>query len=204
MSTITRSVALASSFALMSFVAAGMATAQDAGNSRKSFNDCDSQQNCAEQVPGNSRKQRSQNKQDTNQDGDQMLRKSRKHHSLNDLSDDQLGMQTRKKRSADNNRNWKFDSNRHDRRRNRDAKFRFYLGGFYYSQPYWTGESYGVQSYRVSCGEGRNIVDESGYNRVRTIECGGGTFTYMGRRNGDTFRVFVNSRTGRIVGRQEV
>jgi len=81
---------------------------------------------------------------------------------------------------------------------------RFYLDGFYYAQPYWMGDSYGIQAYRVSCGQGRRIVDDSGYNRVRTIECGGGTFTYMGRRDGDTFRIFLNSRTGRIVGRQEV
>jgi hypothetical protein len=178
---------MATSFALMTFGAAGIATAEDTGNSRKTFNDCNSQQDCADQMPGNSRKQRSQNNQDYEQDADQPG-----------------NMQMHKKRSAQNNPKWKFDSNRHERRRNKDTRFRFYLGGFYYAQPYWTGESYGAQTYRISCGEGRNIVDDNGYNRVRTIECGGGTFTYMGRRDGDTFQVFVNSRTGRIVGRREV
>lgn len=65
-------------------------------------------------------------------------------------------------------------------------------------------KSYALKAYRVSCREGAAIVDENGYNRVRTIECSGGTFTYAGHRNGGTFKVFLNSRTGRIVGRREI
>ena len=186
MSTNIRNSVMASSFALMAFGTAGVATAQDSNNYR-TLNDCVDQQNC-DQRPGNSGKQRLQNNQGYDQGNDQPG-----------------DMQMRKKRSAqNNNRSWEYDSNRHDRRRHRDSQFRFLFGGYYYQQPYWMGESYGIQSYRVSCGEGRNIVDDNGYNRVRTIECGGGTFTYLGRRHGDTFKVFLNSRTGRIVGREAV
>jgi hypothetical protein len=91
---------------------------------------------------------------------------------------------------------WKFDGNRHERRRHKDNRFRFYLGGYWYPQPYWL--NYGLIGPRVSCGEGRAIVRYRGFNRVRTVECRGSTFTYLGRRHGDDFRIAVNSRTGRI------
>jgi len=90
---------------------------------------------------------------------------------------------------------WKYDSNRHKRSRNKDARYRYYYGGYWYLEPYWTLPIYG----RVSCGEGRAIVDDSGFNRVRTIECSGRNYTYAARRHGDNFRVGVNSRTGEIV-----
>jgi hypothetical protein len=99
---------------------------------------------------------------------------------------------------VENNKKWKFDSNRHERRRNKDDRFRFHFSGFWYPQPYWLG--YGLPvNLRISCGEGRAIVDARGFNRVRTIECRGGTYTYLGRRHGDSFRVMLNARTGRIV-----
>lgn len=210
MSKMIRNSVMASSFALMAFGAAGMAAAQD--SNYRTINDCVGQQICGDQGPGNSGKRRLQNNQGydqgNDQPGDMVIRKKRRSQSSQgyDQDNDQLGdMPIHRKRSAQNNyRNWKYDSNRHDRRRSRNSQFRFFLGGYYYAQPYWAGEYYGVQSYRVSCGEGRNIVDDNGYNRVRTIECGGGTFTYLGRRNGDTYKVFLNSRTGRIVGRQAV
>jgi hypothetical protein len=183
-----RNAALASSLALMAFGAAGIAGAQDTSISRKTFMECTDQGSCRDESSGNLGKPRLQNNQD----------------DYNQTANQPDDMQIRKKRSAQGQQNWRFDSNQHDRRHNKDAKFRFYLDGFYYAQPYWTGDSYGIQAYRVSCREGGRIVDDSGYDRVRTIECGGGTFTYMGRRNGDTFKVFLNSRTGRIVGRQEL
>ena len=92
--------------------------------------------------------------------------------------------------------NWRFDSNRHERRRHRDHRFRFHFGGFWYPQPYWL--RYGLVSPRLSCGEGRAIVRDRGFNRVRILECQGRTFTYLGHRRGDTYRILVNSRTGRI------
>jgi hypothetical protein len=91
---------------------------------------------------------------------------------------------------------WHFDSSRHHRRHSRSATFRFYYGGWWYPQPYWRVYS----ANRISCGEGRAIVSER-FNRVRVVECSGGTYTYLGRRSGETFRVLLNARTGRIVGR---
>ena len=93
---------------------------------------------------------------------------------------------------------WKFDPNRHERRRNKDDQFRFYFSGYWYPQPYWLGYGLAVGP-RVSCGEGRMIVRDRGFYRVRTVECYGRTYTYLGRRHGDTFRVLVSSRSGRIV-----
>ena len=95
--------------------------------------------------------------------------------------------------------NWRFDSNRHERRRHRDDRFRFHFGGFWYPQPYWQGYGLVGAPYRIGCAEGRSIVRDRGFYRVRTLECQGRTFTYIGRRHGDTFRVILNSRTGRIV-----
>jgi hypothetical protein len=93
---------------------------------------------------------------------------------------------------------WKFDSNRHERRRAKDDKFRFFFGGFWYPAPYWTGAYGYAPSSRISCGEGRYIVDRR-FNRVRTIECSGSTYTYVGRRDGDSWRVMFKARRGRIV-----
>jgi hypothetical protein len=56
---------------------------------------------------------------------------------------------------------------------------------------------------RLSCGAGRSIVAKR-FNRVRVLECKGGTYTYLGRRNGATFRVLVDRRTGRVVGRAPI
>jgi hypothetical protein len=97
---------------------------------------------------------------------------------------------------------WRFDPNRHQRRKSKSATFRFFYNGYYYPQPYWT-EVYVVGPGRISCGEGRAIVAQR-FNRVRVVECRGGTYTYLGRREGDTFRIIVNSRTGRIVGRSMI
>jgi hypothetical protein len=97
---------------------------------------------------------------------------------------------------------WRFDPNKHERRRSRDKHFRFEFGGFWYPEPYWLvpgfSYSYGL-SPRIGCREGQAIVRDRGFNRVRTIECSGRTYTYLGRRHGDRFRVYVSSRSGRIV-----
>jgi len=104
--------------------------------------------------------------------------------------DEQRGSKNREARS-----DWKYDGNRHKRSRNKDVRFRYYYGGYWYDQQYWALPVYG----RVGCGEGREIVGDSGFNRVRTIECSGRTYTYAARRKGDMYRVSVNSRTGEIV-----
>jgi hypothetical protein len=48
------------------------------------------------------------------------------------------------------------------------------------------------------CQEGREIIAARGFRDVRIVECRGRTYTYLGRRHGDTFRIFVSSRSGRI------
>lgn len=52
---------------------------------------------------------------------------------------------------------------------------------------------------RMSCREARRLVDRSGYDRVRTIECGGRTYTFSAvNRHGRLVTVYVNSRTGAL------
>jgi len=51
----------------------------------------------------------------------------------------------------------------------------------------------------LSCGEARRLVDRSGYDRVRTVECNGRTYTFRAVNNrGRNVTVYVNSRTGAI------
>lgn len=53
--------------------------------------------------------------------------------------------------------------------------------------------------YRMSCGEARRLVDRSGYDAVRTVECGGSVYTFRAvTRRGHPVTVYVNSRTGAI------
>lgn len=95
---------------------------------------------------------------------------------------------------------WRYDQNRHNRRNQRDSVFRFSFGGFFYDRPYWQQPQYSYQYNRISCGQGRSIVADYGYNRVRTIECNGITFTYQAKKGSRTYRVYVNSRRGSISG----
>lgn len=160
--------------------------------------------------------QNSQNNQGTDESIDEPLK--RKKQMQGSTEDDAIGDQTapgkkrvrgsqqsndvdvdvqRRMRHAD----WKFDSTRHQRRRSKDNTFRFYLDGYYYAQPYWQVDI--VRPGRVSCGEGRAIVSER-FNRVRVVECNGGTYTYLGRNQGDTYRILLNAYNGRIVGRTQI
>ena len=52
---------------------------------------------------------------------------------------------------------------------------------------------------RMSCGEARRLVDRSGYDRVRAVECSGRTYTFRAlNRKGRLVTVYVNARTGGI------
>jgi hypothetical protein len=53
--------------------------------------------------------------------------------------------------------------------------------------------------HRIACADGRSIVRDHGYNRVKPLDCRGGTFAYLGHRDGSSFRVLVSARTGRIL-----
>lgn len=119
--------------------------------------------------------------------------------------DDNPGMDQQRVRHAD--RKWQYDSHRHERRRHKDDRFRFYFGGFWYPEPYWD-EPYGYDDYddyadRVSCREGADIVSER-FARVRIVECYGRVYTYLGRRHGETFQIELSARSGRILDAHEI
>ena len=52
---------------------------------------------------------------------------------------------------------------------------------------------------QISCGRGRNLVEDSGFRNVRPRSCGGRYYKYFARRRGNTFVVTVDSRRARIV-----
>lgn len=166
-------------------------------------NDCMGNQDCGQ-------KNRSERRMRKNHDNDAVQNKnddedgsSRKSRAQRDDDNDNYDSNRKSRREASN---WKYDPQRHHRSRHKDSKFRFYLGGYYYDEPYWDSPSVVIQlgQGRVSCGEGRNIVDDSGFNRVRALDCSGRHYTYIGRKHGDTYRVTLNSRSGRIVSVREM
>jgi len=145
-------------------------------------------------------KGRGQDQVEDQSDDQNMPRKKRAEKNRADTDVD-VDVRTRSEvrtRSQASVSGWRFDPNRHQRRRSKSATFRFYFDGYWYPQPYW--QIYVGPRNRISCGEGRSIVAER-FNRVRVVECNGGTYTYLGRRQGDTYRILLNARSGRIVGR---
>jgi hypothetical protein len=179
MNTFMRHASIASTIALMTVGTAGLAGAQS--KTGYDQNACiEGQPNCP---PRRMQKPALE---------DQSVSKKR----LIQQEETQATDQPRRVRQAQTD--WRFDANRHERRRHRSDRFRFEFGGFWYPEPYWLGYGLAV-NYRIGCGEGRAIVRDRGFRRVRTVECRGRTYTYLGRRQGDTFRVLVSSRSGRIV-----
>lgn len=81
-----------------------------------------------------------------------------------------------------------------------EAKVKVYIGIGDFS---WTGPGYYGGRYRdyLSCGEGRWIVDRSGYNNVRPIDCSPRFYAYRAKRKGNWWRVRVDARDGVIVNR---
>lgn len=82
-----------------------------------------------------------------------------------------------------------------------------YNGGPGYGYGYGNGYGNGYGRYhrgynnnrnRISCGEARREVRNRGYHDVRTIECNGSTYTFRGWRNGRSFQLLVNSRSGAV------
>jgi hypothetical protein len=153
------------------------------------------QDNCVgvECMPSRAEQPNRTQKPDNSNAGKKMKGDADKRREVNRDRDGGDNKNVDRKREA--RKDWKYDSNRHKRNRNKDARYRYYYGGYWYLEPYWTGPVFS----RMSCGEGRAIINDSGFNRVRTIECEGRNYTYAARRKGDNFRVSVNSRTGQIV-----
>lgn len=183
MNILLRTTTAISAAAIMSLALAGTV---NAGQPKPYMTDtCNSQQtDCTDQGNQGAAKKRVQ--------GDQ---------SINGQLTDEKSTADKKTMKADSG--WKFDPNKHQRHRQKDNVFRFAYGGFWYPQPYWQG--YGLSSngytmsYGVSCRDGRNVVSDNGFNRVRTVECQGRSFTYVGKRHGHSYQVLVSSRSGRII-----
>ncbi len=199
---VARFLATGSVVALMTAFSLPATAAEGDRMQRPSMQDNDSMRdnNCVgvECMPGNDGGPSRVEKPDTSKDGKmrgdkagKMKGDSDKRRDVNRNDGNNDGIDRKRQARSD----WKYDSNRHHRSRNKDARYRYYYGGYWYMEPYWTMPVYN----RVSCGEGRAIINESGFNRVRTIECEGRNYTYAARRHGDTFRVAINSRTGEIV-----
>ena len=216
MKYIFATTALASALAFGTFAAGNLAKAEDTNAPPCVGEQCPQgggMKGGGEQMPG------MKGSGEENQGGyKKRLRGTGQNNQVEDQSGDDQGMPRKKRLKAQGNDNddvdvnvqgrvnvgqgdkWRFDPSQHHRRRHRDATFRFYLDGFWYERPYW--EIYSVRTrYGVSCGQGRAIVSER-FNRVRVVECNGGTYTYLGRRQGDTYRILLNARTGRIIDRE--
>lgn len=66
---------------------------------------------------------------------------------------------------------------------------------------YWNGPGYYGKVYRgrLTCWEGRWIVDHSGYNSVKATDCSPRYYHYRARAGGVWYSVRLDSRTGHIV-----
>ncbi len=208
MNKILTTTALASALAFGTFLAGNLAKAQDSGQSQPCVGyKCPggggqgtpgqrmkgpSEEN--QVAPRKRMKGPGQNNQVEDQSGDQTMIKRKKRMQGEPQNNENANVESRVRVGQNN---WRFDPSREHRRRHRDATFRFYFGGYWYPEPYW--EVYSVRPrYGVSCREGRDIVAER-FNRVRILECNGATFTYIGRRAGDDYRIMLSARTGRII-----
>jgi hypothetical protein len=80
----------------------------------------------------------------------------------------------------------------------------YYGGGYGHGYGY-DHDDYGYGHYpvhrpkRISCGTGRRIVDNSGFNRVRAVDCDLPGYRYTAHKKGHKYMVRVNGR-GVITG----
>lgn len=51
----------------------------------------------------------------------------------------------------------------------------------------------------LTCRKARLFLLGQGFYRISPLDCQGRTFTYLARRNGDTLRILVDPRYGRII-----
>src|SRR5687767_12304415 len=123
MSRFAKHVSIVSTVALMAVGGAGLAVAQEQDRRDRDGGCVGNMENCA---PQELRRQRGDDDGDNNRrwrfrDNDDNGRVTR-----NDNDNDG---RVRESRSE-----WRFESNRHERRRHRDDRFRFYFGGYYYPE----------------------------------------------------------------------
>ncbi len=81
-----------------------------------------------------------------------------------------------------------------------------YMPDYGYDSGYGGDYGYGDGGYdsgydRLSCGEGRQIVRQSGWRGVRPFDCDGQNYKYTGFRRGDNWVIVLDSRTGTIIRR---
>jgi hypothetical protein len=50
--------------------------------------------------------------------------------------------------------------------------------------------------YRVTCAEAKDIVEDRGYSRVKTLSCGGVNYKFRALRGGKAYVIRVSRRTG--------
>jgi opacity protein-like surface antigen len=84
-----------------------------------------------------------------------------------------------------------------------DVGFGGFLPGYYYygydNDDFYDGD-YGYDShpvhrpYHISCSAGRRIVDRSGFNRVKAVDCELPGYRYTARKRGQKYMVRVNGR----------
>lgn len=205
MNHLVKSTAIVSTLALLSVAAAGSAAAAQKNRQGACTDpaDCPGQQMQEQDESGEGySRQRRKIEENGGEDAvtdEQIPRKRR----IQEAVEDGQGQEEPVKRKRQAKSDWDFESGKHERRRKRDNRFRYEFDGYWYPEQYWLGFGYPAR-YGISCGEGRELLRERGFRRVRTVECQGRTFTYVGFRYGDTFRVLVNSRTGRIVGLRNI
>ena len=73
---------------------------------------------------------------------------------------------------------------------------------YYYAprhRPVYYYDDYAPVRHKLSCGAARNLVDHSGFNKVKAAECGGKIYTFRAIKKGHRYVVKVNSVTGRII-----
>lgn len=85
-----------------------------------------------------------------------------------------------------------------------DTRIGIGLGGGWYPPPYEPGypvydpdddDDYGY----ISCGEGRRIVRDYGFYRVRPTRCGGDVYRYEAVKRHRLWSVKVSARSGRVI-----
>ena len=57
---------------------------------------------------------------------------------------------------------------------------------------------------RISCRQGKRIVENRGFHRVQPRDCEGREYAYFGRKHGDSFIITLSSRRGRIIDIREI
>jgi hypothetical protein len=187
MNTLIRHATIVSTFALITAATAGLASAQDSYGGQGNY--------CAENPDQCGTRQMRQ--YDQGDEGDQGYMRKRRIQMDEDQGQATVQPDLPRRHAQSD---WQFDPNKQRRQRHRSSEFRFEFGSYWYPEPYWLGYGYGLAApYRIGCGEGRAIVRDQGFYRVRTVECYGRAYTYIGRRHGDTYQVLVSAKSGRII-----